>query len=120
MEFGWAIYSGFTKYAQFRGWERPREYAYWLLFIMLGAGLFAFLDAFFYIDPPFVLFYLLAITVPTCAITARRLHDVNRTGWWTLAILVPVVGYFILYGFAFKPGDPEPNRYGAGGSARRP
>jgi uncharacterized membrane protein YhaH (DUF805 family) len=118
MDFGWAIYSGFSKYVQFRGRERWREYAWWMIFVLVGAVLCGFLDSMVYISPPFTLFFFLLILLPTFAMAARRLHDVNRSGWWAATILVPVVGYAVLIALAFWPGMPEPNRYGAGGAAR--
>lgn len=40
--------------------------------------------------------YALAAFVPTIALGARRLHDINRSGWWQLVLLVPVVGDIVL------------------------
>lgn len=40
--------------------------------------------------------YGLAALVPTLAVGARRLHDVNRSGWWQLLLLVPLLGDIVL------------------------
>ena len=49
--------------------------------------------------------------LPTLAVNVRRLHDINRTGWWTL-IVFTVVGVFLLLYWACKKGTAGPNRFG--------
>ena len=44
--------------------------------------------------------------------TAQRLHDLNRSGWYGLLLLVPVINIGLLLILIFKAGDPAPNRYG--------
>ena len=56
----------------------------------------------------FALIHLL----PSIALTVRRLHDTNRTGWWAALALVPIVGPLVLLYFAVLPGDLQPNNYG--------
>lgn len=54
----------------------------------------------------------LAILIPSFALNARRLHDIDRTGWWQLLMLVPLIGWIVLIvWFAQKP-DNGPNRFG--------
>lgn len=38
----------------------------------------------------------LATLLPSLAVTARRLHDIGRSGWWQLVALIPLVGWLIL------------------------
>jgi uncharacterized membrane protein YhaH (DUF805 family) len=57
--------------------------------------------------------YALALIIPSLAVSVRRLHDVNRSGWWILVALVPIVGAIVLIVFYATAGDPSPNRYGA-------
>ncbi|TFZ47201.1 DUF805 domain-containing protein [Stenotrophomonas maltophilia] len=54
----------------------------------------------------------LAVIVPLIAVTVRRLHDTDRSGWWYLLMLVPVVGLVVLV-FMLLPGTPGDNRFGA-------
>ncbi|GAB1724905.1 MAG: hypothetical protein NTNFB01_38010 [Nitrospira sp.] len=61
----------------------------------------------------FVVMLYLAIVLPRIAVTARRLHDVSRSGWW-MPIPMTVVGIILFYYWVCKAGDPENNRYGAG------
>lgn len=41
----------------------------------------------------------------------KRLHDMDRSGWWLLASMIPVIGWFIWIFFMFK-GTEGPNRFG--------
>ncbi|MCP3921559.1 MAG: DUF805 domain-containing protein [Desulfobacterales bacterium] len=55
--------------------------------------------------------YILAIIIPTIAVTVRRLHDTNRSGWWFLFFLIPLIGpiFFIVY--LTKDSVLDENRY---------
>jgi uncharacterized membrane protein YhaH (DUF805 family) len=44
-------------------------------------------------------------------VTARRLHDTDRSGWWQLLYFLPVIGWIVLIIFCAEPGKPN-NRYG--------
>jgi uncharacterized membrane protein YhaH (DUF805 family) len=59
-----------------------------------------------------VFVYGLAILVPCFTITIRRLHDTNRSGWWVLAGLIPVVGWLALLILMSLEGKYERNRFG--------
>jgi uncharacterized membrane protein YhaH (DUF805 family) len=56
--------------------------------------------------------YGLAVLIPTLAVSVRRLHDIDRTGWWILIGLVPLIGGIVLLVFALLDGTPGDNRYG--------
>ena len=54
-------------------------------------------------------FYLLTL-VPSISVSVRRLHDINRTGWWLLMSLT-VVGIIPLLYWSIKRGDESLNRF---------
>ena len=54
----------------------------------------------------------LGTLIPSLAVGVRRLHDINRTGWWLLLIFVPVIGWIVLIVWAIERGDMGPNKYG--------
>jgi len=55
--------------------------------------------------------YALAVLLPSIGVGIRRLHDTNRTGWWLLVSLVPLVGWIWIIVLLALAGDGGPNRY---------
>lgn len=47
----------------------------------------------------------LALTIPSLAIGIRRLHDIGKSGWWFLIVLIPLVGVFWLLFLLCKKGN---------------
>lgn len=71
------------------------------------------------------LLYSLGILIPSVAVTARRLHDIGKSGWWMLISIIPLIGAIILLVLLItdsKPGDNQygPNPKGVGGGAPAP
>ena len=94
MSFGEAIKSVFSKYAVFSGRARRSEYWYFVLFCFLvsfALGCIPFLSALSFI-------WWLAILIPSLAVTIRRLHDIGKSGWNYLLILIPEL---LVEGFLF-------------------
>jgi len=62
-----------------------------------------------------ILYYLygLAVALPTLTVWVRRLHDIDRSGWWIFILFVPLAGAIVLLIFACKDGTPGSNRFGA-------
>ncbi len=59
------------------------------------------------------LLVFLVFIVPTISVTGRRLHDIGRSGWWLLIVLIPLIGALILLYWAVKRGEDGDNRFGA-------
>ncbi len=57
------------------------------------------------------LFNLVSL-IPSIAVSVRRLHDIDRSGWWLLLIFLPILGWFVLLVFYCLNGTPGPNRFG--------
>ena len=57
--------------------------------------------------------YGLAVLVPSLAVGARRLHDIGKSGWWQLLVLIPVVGWIVLIVFLALDTEPKDNQYGS-------
>lgn len=55
--------------------------------------------------------YGLAVLLPNLGLSVRRLHDVNRSGWWLLIYLVPFVGWLVLFIFFVLPSNNTNNRF---------
>ena len=106
------------KYAVFHGRSRRAEYWYFVLFNLIVAIVLAAIDSLlgtFSSAQNIGLLsgiYSLAVLIPTLAVTFRRLHDIDRSGWWILINLVPLIGTIVLLVFALMDGTPGDNRYG--------
>lgn len=55
----------------------------------------------------------LAIFIPNIALTARRLHDTGRSGWWQLLWLIPIIGWIIIIVFLAQQTTPTVNQFGS-------
>jgi uncharacterized membrane protein YhaH (DUF805 family) len=56
--------------------------------------------------------YSLAVLIPSLAVAIRRLHDTDRSGWWLLIFLIPLIGPLVLLVFLLLDGTPGDNRHG--------
>ncbi|MDP3673272.1 MAG: DUF805 domain-containing protein [Telluria sp.] len=104
MTFTDSIRTCFTKYADFKGCASLSEFWWWVLFtIVTNVLLGVFSDA-------LSMLFSLATLVPGIAVTARRLHDTNRSGWLQLLVLVPIIGWILLIVWCVQDRK-EPNQY---------
>lgn len=99
-------------YANFNGRARRKEY--WLFFLinMLFAIVTVIID---FILGTFLLIYaiyVLALIIPSIAVTIRRLHDIGKSGWWYFILLVPFIGAIWLLVLLCTDGNPGDNSYG--------
>lgn len=105
------------RYAVFSGRSRRKEYWFFYLFnVLILFGIVIVEAALDLSDPegfgPLSAIYFLAMFIPGLAVTVRRLHDTNRSGWWFLISFVPLIGFFALLFFALSEGDSGTNAYG--------
>jgi len=92
-----SIKTCFQKYFDFTGRASRSEFWWFHLFLVLGSGAFLYIDAKVFgtaqnIDPFSALFSLLTF-FPAISVRARRLHDINFSGWWQV---LPFLGLLIL------------------------
>jgi len=131
-------FQALKKYAVFNGRAEKKEFWYFSLFVVIFSIVLTVIDAFI---PGFDTFfeiplpeqvnatygstysapsgmgllsgiYALAMAIPSLSISVRRLHDTDRTGWWFLLILLPLIGIIVLMVFWAKDRTPGENRYG--------
>ena len=62
--------------------------------------------------PLLSILFMLAMVLPGLSVSVRRLHDTDRSGWWLLVGLVPILGMFAVLAFMVIPGSDQTNRYG--------
>jgi uncharacterized membrane protein YhaH (DUF805 family) len=116
MGFTEAISSGFRNYVNFSGRAARSEFWFWVLFSILlsiAAGIIDF--AMFGIRDgvsPISSLVSLALLLPGLAVSVRRLHDTDRSGWWVLLFLIPLIGAIVLLIWYCSRGTPGGNRFG--------
>lgn len=54
--------------------------------------------------------FSIAVLLPGLAVGTRRLHDIDKSGWFQLLFIIPVIGWIILLYWAAQEGK-EPNRF---------
>ncbi|HBS56452.1 MAG TPA: DUF805 domain-containing protein [Stenotrophomonas sp.] len=107
------------RYAQFSGRASRSEFWLFQLFIVIvSIPLYVLGFVAGYIDSQALalastglsLVMWLIFVVPSLAVTVRRLHDTDRSGWWLLLTLVPIVSLVLLV-FLVLPSTPGGNRF---------
>ena len=105
MTFIESIQTCFRKYADFKGRASRSEYWWFTLFVVLvsiAAGLLG--------DAANAL-VALALFLPYLAVSARRLHDTGRSGWWQLVGCIPFIGWLVMIYWCVQDSE-GPNTYG--------
>ncbi|MEU0677121.1 DUF805 domain-containing protein [Streptomyces sp. NPDC006172] len=99
------------KYWVFGG--RARRTEYWMFTLISTAIYIALMFADDQVgnEVPTIAFTV-AIALPTLAVTVRRLHDTDRSGWWALIGVLPCVGLITMVIFTAEDGVPGQNKYG--------
>ncbi|AVW92837.1 DUF805 domain-containing protein [Celeribacter baekdonensis] len=116
MTFLTAIKTCFSKYITFSGRASRSEYWYFTLFTLLAAfgtlALDIVLASNLGLPPIFYTVASIAIILPSLSVLVRRLHDVNKSGWWYFIGFVPLVGVLLILYWAVSKGTSGPNRFG--------
>lgn len=106
------------KYTVFTGRARRKEYWYYFLINFLIITVLLLIDNMLgTLDHEVGMgllsgIYALAVLIPGIAVAVRRLHDTDRTGWWVLIALIPIVGPIILIFFLIQDSTADGNRFG--------
>ena len=110
-----AIRLGFQHYFDFRSRSTRAEYWWWVLFVILSQ------QALNVVNIRIGILFGLAVLIPGLALGTRRLHDINKSGWWLLMwfgiflirfgifLIAPVI---VLIVWHTKPSDEGTNKYG--------
>lgn len=100
------------KYTVFTGRAGRKEFWFFVLFNIIAYIILSALDAFLGTMGVLGLLYSLAVLLPGLAVSVRRLHDTNRSGWWVLIGIIPLIGFIVLFVFAVMDSDHADNQYG--------
>lgn len=119
------------QYVDFSGRARRTEYWMFALFNAIVAIVLSLIDGFVLGSGAFAAsagggsagfsvnlgilgtIYSLAVLLPSLGVAVRRLHDTNRSGWWLLIGLIPIIGAIVLLVFLVSEGTRGPNSHGA-------
>jgi uncharacterized membrane protein YhaH (DUF805 family) len=114
-----------NKYADFNGRATRSEYWYFVLFYFILSVIARVIDIML-VNPQLTLspeaaqqgtvitgLFSLALLLPQIAVSIRRLHDIGKSGWWYLLILVPIIGWLILIYFYIQDSQLGSNVYGS-------
>lgn len=109
-----AVKAAFSNYATFSGRARRSEYWWFVLFNLIVSVVLALVFGGNGMGGGNLAnsLWSLATLLPSLAVGARRLHDIDRTGWWLLIGFIPLIGLIVLLVFFTKKGTPGPNRFG--------
>lgn len=105
-------------YATFSGRARRKEFWMFVLFNLIFSWGLTFIDmgVGFYDEETGLSIlnniYSLFVLIPGLAVSVRRLHDINKSGWWILIAIVPLVGAIWLIVLYASEGDSGENEYG--------
>ena len=108
-------------YSNFKGRARREEYwmftlvhigVYLLLYLPVILGILFQSTTVYYTFIGTFFVYSLVTTIPNIAVTVRRLHDTNHSGWMYLIAFIPIIGTIWLIILVVKEGDSGTNDYG--------
>lgn len=112
MTFTDSIKTCFNKYATFSGRASRSEYWWFYLFFILLYAATAILSILVSEIFSFgMILVLLGLLLPSLAAGIRRLHDVDKSGWWMLISIVPLIGLILIY-FLAAEGTSGDNQFG--------
>ena len=116
MSFTEAIQSGFRNYVGFSGRAARSEYWYWVLFIFIVGLITSGVDHGIVSGnsqfSPVTSIVGLALLLPNLGMAVRRLHDLDKSGWFLLLGLIPIIGVIILLFWFVQRGTVGDNRFG--------
>ena len=116
MDFQTSVKTCFSKYADFSGRALRSEFWWFVLFSILGGIVTTIIDIMilgYSIESygPVNIIFSVVLILPGIAVTARRLHDVNRSGWWQL-IELTIIGILLILVWNITEGEKKKNKYG--------
>ena len=110
-----ALFEIIKKYAKFEGRANRPQYWYFVLTEFLAFFILELLCVIPFVNIIAFLALLvlgLGLIVPGIAVSVRRLHDTNKSGWWLLLCFVPFVGSIVILVFMCLEGTKGANKYG--------
>lgn len=98
------------QYADFEGRARRKEYWMFVLINFLISTVLSIVDRMMGLTMGIGMVYSLFVLIPGISVGVRRLHDIGKSGWWMLLLLIPILGWIwliVLYATDSQPGDND-------------
>ena len=116
MNFQTSIKTCFSKFAVFSGRASRSEFWFFVLFGFLGGIITVIIDVMILGYPyeengPINLIFSVALIIPSISVAARRLHDINKSGWWQL-LWITIIGGILLIIWHATEGENKKNKFG--------
>jgi len=99
-------------YFDFNGRARRAEFWWYILVVLIVAVILNVIDSIIHLGGILGGLWSLAMLLPNLGVAVRRLHDINRSGWWILIAFVPIVGAILLIYWYAQPGTAGANQFG--------
>jgi uncharacterized membrane protein YhaH (DUF805 family) len=104
-------------YIGFSGRARRKEYWMFILVNIILTGVLSMVDKMLGLrvagdEGILTAIYGLLVVLPWWAVQFRRLHDTDRSAWWLLLLIIPIVGWLIILAFNCQDSTPGENRFG--------
>lgn len=106
-----AISLAFNNYLNFNGRATRAEFWWFFLFTTLLSLVTQAIDTFSSIGI-LNLISSLIVLIPSLSVGVRRLHDINKSGWWLLLWFAIIIGWIVLLIWQVRPSDKGTNQYG--------
>ena len=110
MGFGDAVKTSFQKSFTLQGRASRSEYWWFYSFLILAQIVFIAVDI--SLGTPLSILLLGALPAGFCVLV-RRFHDLGKSGWWYLIIIIPLIGALIVLFWLVSEGEDSTNNYGA-------
>ena len=114
MSFGQSIAYCYRNYVNFEGRaSRSQFWWFYLYYAVIAIVIYLIVDRLLLNGSVWLsAVWFLANILPLLAAGCRRLHDVGKSGWWQLLLLITCIGFIIMAVFWAQPGQPVLNQYG--------
>jgi len=113
MDFMQSVQTVLKNYAKFEGRSGRAEYWWWFLAFLIAYAAATIVGKAMGMGDLLASLLALGVLLPNVAVSVRRWHDIGKSGWWTLLLVIPFVNLIVMLIFLTKVSE-GPNQYGEG------
>jgi len=113
MDFMTSVRTCLSKYATFTGRAQRSELWWFVLFNFVGSIILNVVDTTIFGMPALSVIWSLGLLIPGIAVAVRRMHDLDKSGWWILIVFIPLIGIILYIYWFVQRGTVGANRFGS-------